>query len=81
MTSQTIQATQTSEEDVFQTGEVLTIVGGHFVHDTFSAFLSPLLPLIIERLSLSLTLAGSLQAFLQLPSLLHSLHRLHGRPG
>jgi FSR family fosmidomycin resistance protein-like MFS transporter len=70
MASQTIQAAETSKEEDFQTGEVLTIVGGHFVHDTFSAFLSPLLPLIIERLSLSLTLAGSLQAFMQLPSLL-----------
>jgi FSR family fosmidomycin resistance protein-like MFS transporter len=40
------------------------------MHDTYSAFLAPLLPLIIEKLALSLTLAGSLQIFLQLPSLL-----------
>ena len=54
----------------FQTGQVLTIVGGHFIHDTFSAFVSPLLPLIIEKLSLSLTSAGGLWSFLQIPALL-----------
>ncbi|MEM7031874.1 MAG: MFS transporter [Chloroflexota bacterium] len=61
---------QQEEEETFQTGEVLTIAGGHFVHDTFSAFLSPLLPLIIEKLSLTLTSAGFLQAFLQFPTIL-----------
>jgi FSR family fosmidomycin resistance protein-like MFS transporter len=60
-----------TEESEFQTGQVLTIVGGHFTHDMFSAFLSPLLPLIIERLSISLTLAGTLWSFLQLPALLN----------
>ncbi len=61
--------TETDAEE-FQTGQILTIVGGHFVHDTFSAFVSPLLPLLIEKLSLSLTLGGSLAVFMQLPSLL-----------
>ena len=60
-------------ESHFQTGKVLTITGGHFVHDTFSAFLAPLLPLIIEKLSLSLTLAGTLSAVMQLPSILNPL--------
>lgn len=55
----------------FQAGSVLTIAGGHLVHDTFSGFVAPLLPLIIEKLSLSLTLAGSLVAFQQLPSLVN----------
>ena len=58
-------------EKEFQTGQVLTIVGGHFVHDTYSAFLAPILPLLIEKLSLSLTLAGSLPAFVQFPGLLN----------
>jgi FSR family fosmidomycin resistance protein-like MFS transporter len=57
----------------FQRGNVLTITGGHFVHDTFSAFLAPLLPLIIEKLSLSLTQAGTLSAVIQLPSILNPL--------
>jgi FSR family fosmidomycin resistance protein-like MFS transporter len=48
---------------------VLIIAGGHFVHDVFSSFLSPWLPLLIEKLCLSLTLAGSLTIFLRLPSI------------
>lgn len=58
-------------ENQFQTGKVLTIVSGHFFHDLYTAFIPPLLPLIIEKLSLSLTLAGSLMAFVQLPALLN----------
>jgi FSR family fosmidomycin resistance protein-like MFS transporter len=58
-------------EDEFQTDEILTISGGHFIHDIYTGFLSPLLPVIIEKLSLSLTAAGSLNAILQLPALLN----------
>ena len=58
-------------ENQFQTRQVLTIVSGHFTHDIYTAFVPPLLPLIIEKLSLTLTLAGSLIAFLQLPALLN----------
>ena len=70
MTAQTITATQATTEK-FQTSEVLTIGAGHFVHDTYSAFVAPILPLLIEKLSLSLTSAGFLQAFLQFPALLN----------
>lgn len=58
-------------EGEFQTGQVLTIVGGHFVHDTYPAFLAPLLPLLIDKLSLSLAQAGALQLFIQMPALLN----------
>lgn len=54
----------------FQTGRVASIAGGHAVHDTFTAFLPPLLPRFVETLSLSNTAAGSLSFFLQIPSLL-----------
>ena len=54
----------------FQYGRILLICGGHFVHDVFSAFIPPLLPLLIEKLSLSLVMAGSLPVWMQLPSLL-----------
>jgi FSR family fosmidomycin resistance protein-like MFS transporter len=57
----------------FQSGQVATITSTHFLHDIYSAFLSPLLPLLIEKLSLSYTQAGSLTAFMQLPSLLNPL--------
>jgi FSR family fosmidomycin resistance protein-like MFS transporter len=49
----------------------LTIAGAHFVHDTYSAFLAPLLPLVQERLGTSYAGTGSLAIFAQLPSLLN----------
>lgn len=61
------------DEGGFHTEQVLTISGGHFVHDVYSAFLAPLLPLLIEKMSLTLTLAGSLSAFVQLPAILTPL--------
>lgn len=54
----------------FQTGRLVTIAGGHAVHDTFTAFLPPLLPQFVEKLSLTNTAAGLLSTFLQLPGLL-----------
>ncbi len=55
--------------DEFHTGLVTTIAGGHAVHDTYTAFLPPLLPDFVETMSLSNAAAGSLAAFLQIPSL------------
>ena len=55
-------------EPTFQGGQVLTLASGHFVHDVFSSFLVPLLPLVIEKFSLSLTLAGLLPAVYRFPS-------------
>jgi FSR family fosmidomycin resistance protein-like MFS transporter len=49
---------------------VLTISAGHAVHDTYTAFLPSLLPVFIANLSLSVTEAGLLTVFLQVPSLL-----------
>jgi FSR family fosmidomycin resistance protein-like MFS transporter len=70
--TQTVPVAKTPDtEREFQTDQVLSIISGHFVHDTFSAFVAPLLPLIIEKLSLSLTLAGSLWSFTQLPAFLN----------
>jgi FSR family fosmidomycin resistance protein-like MFS transporter len=52
---------------------VVTIAAGHAAHDTYSAFLPPLLPAFIERLSLARAEAGLLTVFLQGPSLLQPL--------
>jgi FSR family fosmidomycin resistance protein-like MFS transporter len=60
----------TGADDGFQAGRVATIAAGHAVHDTFTAFLPPLLPHFVETLSLSNAAAGSLSSFLQIPSLL-----------
>lgn len=59
--------------DTFQLGQVTTLAGAHFIHDVYTAFLAPLLPLLISKLGLSLALAGSLSVFPQLPSLLNPL--------
>ncbi len=72
MTEATL-ARQAAEPKSFQTGRVLTVAGGHLIHDIFTSFLPPLLPLIIQKLGLSLTLAGSLAAFQQFPGLINPL--------
>lgn len=54
----------------FQTGRVLTIGIAHAMHDTYTAFLAPLLPAFITALLLSKTEAGLLTVFLTAPSLL-----------
>jgi FSR family fosmidomycin resistance protein-like MFS transporter len=77
MTNEDIQnpslTSTNSPDSTFHTEQVFTVAGGHFIHDTFSAFISPLLPLIQERFSTSYTLTGSLAIYAQLPSLLNPL--------
>jgi FSR family fosmidomycin resistance protein-like MFS transporter len=58
------------EAERFQTERVLTISAAHAVHDTYTAFLAPLLPAFIANLALSKTEAGLLSVFMQGPSLL-----------
>jgi FSR family fosmidomycin resistance protein-like MFS transporter len=62
-----------SPEADFQTGRLVTIAGGHAVHDTYTAFLAPLLPRFVEKMSLSNTAAGLLSTFLQIPGLLQPI--------
>ncbi|MBP9070993.1 MAG: MFS transporter [Caldilineaceae bacterium] len=59
--------------DRFDMGQVMTIVGGHAMHDAFSAFLSPLLPILRTLLGANIATTGSLAIFLQLGSLLNPL--------
>ena len=68
---QNTQSEMPEEKNDFQADQALTIAGGHFIHDVYSAFLAPLLPLLIEKFSLTLTMAGSLSAFMQFPALLN----------
>jgi FSR family fosmidomycin resistance protein-like MFS transporter len=56
-----------------QTSRVVTIAAAHAAHDTYGAFLPPLLPVFIEKLSLAKAEAGLLTVFLQGPSLLQPL--------
>jgi FSR family fosmidomycin resistance protein-like MFS transporter len=57
----------------FETAGVVTVSSAHFFHDTYTAFLAPLLPVLIANLSLTKTAAGLLSVFYQLPSLLQPL--------
>ena len=70
MTEQNLMTETDLDKGKFQAEQVITISSGHFIHDVYSAFLAPLLPLIIEKLSLTLTAAGSLSAYMQLPAIL-----------
>ena len=54
----------------FQTGRVVTITAGHAIHDTYAAFLAPLLPAFKDSLLLSNTQLGLLSVFLNAPSLI-----------
>jgi FSR family fosmidomycin resistance protein-like MFS transporter len=60
-----------ARKDEFQTGKIMALSIAHFVHDVYSSFLAPLLPLLIEKLSLSLTQAGFMSTVMQLPALLN----------
>jgi len=75
--SETSQHTMTQpsapQSEQFETAGVLTMVAGHAVHDTYTAFLAPLLPLFIDNFGLTTTAAGLLSVFAQGPSLLQPL--------
>jgi len=59
------------DDKKFHFGNVATISFAHLVHDVYSSFLAPLLPLLIEKLSISYTMAGMLSVFQRLPSFLN----------
>ena len=54
----------------FQSGRVVMVTGAHALHDTYTAFLPSILPILISKWSLSKTEAGLLSVFQQSPSLL-----------
>lgn len=62
---------ETKKNNAFQTGQIVTLSVSHFIHDVYSSFLAPLLPLLIEKLSMTLTQAGFLSTIMQLPALLN----------
>jgi FSR family fosmidomycin resistance protein-like MFS transporter len=71
---QTIQPQQELEqEQTFQSRNVIAIAAAHATHDTFTGFLPPLLPILIENLSMTKTTAGLLTIFMRIPSLFQPL--------
>ncbi len=61
---------QNTDQNKFHTSAVSVISTGHMVHDTYTAFLPALLPVLMEKFSLTNTTAGLLSVFAQAPSLL-----------
>jgi len=59
--------------DGFQKGRVLTMSVAHFVHDCYTAFLAPALPLIIDKLGISYGMTGLLAVIQRIPSLFNPL--------
>lgn len=55
----------------FNSGNVILISFAHLLHDVYSSFLSPLLPLLIEKLGISYSMAGLLNVIQRLPFLLN----------
>ncbi len=62
-----------TDKNEFQQGKVITISFAHFVHDVYSSFLAPILPLLIDKFSLSLSFVSFLTIIQRLPSLLNPL--------
>jgi FSR family fosmidomycin resistance protein-like MFS transporter len=57
----------------FKTGNVISIAGAHLLHDVFTSFFAPLLPLLIEKLGFSYAVAGMLSVVQRIPTLLNPL--------
>lgn len=53
----------------FEFDNILTISFAHLVHDIYASFLAPILPLLIEKLGISIFLAGLLDVVRKLPAL------------
>ncbi|HEX9017216.1 MAG TPA: MFS transporter [Chloroflexota bacterium] len=64
-----VPAGNPEDKEGFDTAAVVTIASAHFVHDVYTAFLGPLLPVIIEKLAIPLTAAGGLATILRAFSL------------
>ncbi len=66
---------KTSNEQTkkFKTSKVISISFAHLIHDIYSSFLAPILPILIQNLGISMTMAGVLNLFQRFPSLLNPL--------
>ncbi len=61
------------EKQKFQVGNVVSISAGHLFHDIYTSFLAPILPLLIEKFGISLSMAGLLDIIRKAPSLMNPL--------
>lgn len=61
----------TKQKSGFQTNEIIFISIAHWVHDIFTSFFAPILPLLIDKLGLSFGMVGFLSVIQRAPSLLN----------
>jgi FSR family fosmidomycin resistance protein-like MFS transporter len=64
---------QNAEAKKFQTGNVTALSIGHWIFDTYQAFLPAFLPVFTQLFALTNTQAGALSSFNQFPSLIQPL--------
>ena len=57
----------------FKKADVLILSFAHLAHDTFSAILAPLLPLLIDKLGMSLSMSAFLDIIRRIPALFNPL--------
>lgn len=57
----------------FQTSKVTLISLAHFSHDVYTSILAPILPLLIDKLGMSLSMVGMLEVVRKIPSLFNPL--------
>ena len=70
--TQTITPAETPSQ-AFQTVNVLSVAGAHAVHDMYTSFVAPLVPILIASLAITKTQAGLMIFFLQTPALFQPL--------
>jgi MFS transporter, FSR family, fosmidomycin resistance protein len=68
-------------EEPFSPSKVLSLSAAHLLHDTFSAFLAPLLPLLTAKLGMALSVSAFLDITRRLPSLFNPLFGLIAEKG
>ncbi|RKX87929.1 MAG: MFS transporter [Spirochaetes bacterium] len=64
---------QNNQSKGFRTGDVVSISLAHLAHDIYTSFLAPILPLIVAKLGISLSMAGMLSVIQKIPSLFNPL--------
>jgi FSR family fosmidomycin resistance protein-like MFS transporter len=57
----------------FKPSNVISIASAHLLHDVFTSFFAPLLPLLIEKIGFNYAIAGMLSVVQRVPTLLNPL--------
>ena len=70
---------------IFNRSKVFTISSAHFLHDVYSSFLAPLLPLLLKKYGIDLSVASWLSLIQRIPSLFSIVlgtfaHKIPWRP-